>query len=173
MKFRSLFPEKKRFVSSSGSRFFKTYIRSYNEDDRGSLVLSGTEDVFDSIQKASQGNIIEDLIRRASSGDDQAVLDPNNLAFGDFTHTPKDMLEAHSMFLESKKKFEGLPVELRKQFGNSFTDFLKHVGDGSVSEFLNSKLANGQQVQKQPLTTFSSEEVAKLKKLIVGGNNNA
>ena len=76
MKFRCAY-DRERKPCPSGSRLRQTYTRGAD----GSLVESGVEDVFDSIQKAGDGLALADLIRRAERGDQTALPLPVEFAY--------------------------------------------------------------------------------------------
>ena len=169
MKFRTAYSEQVRFSSPSGSRFRKNYIKKGS-----SLIENGVEDVYDSIQKAAPGNVIEDLIRRARAGDSDAIPLPID-SYADLTKMPKDLLEAHSMLEDAHSKFDALPVKLRAEYNNDFNAFIKASADGSLIDKLkvNSKKAAAKAADKPAAApSLSAEEVSKLRSML-GGNNNA
>lgn len=166
MKFRTAYSSSIRFNSPSGSRFRQKYIKQIMPDGTSKLVEDGMEDVYDSIQKAGMGLGIEDLIRRAKSGDTTAIREPID-SYADLTHAPKDLLEAHSMLSDAHNKYNALPAELRSKFGNSFEKFLQASVDGSVIRELAQPAKKADTVS--PLT---AEEITKFRESL-GGNANA
>lgn len=166
MKFASAYNAERPYKPSpSGSRFFKKYIRAYNSDGVGELRENGVEDVYDSIQKAAQGITVDDLIRRAKSGDDSAILEPID-SYVDISGSPTDLLSAHAMLKSAHEKYDSLPAELRSQFGNNFEKFLKASADGSAAALVKK---NSEASSVKPL---SSQEVNEIRSLL-GGNKNA
>lgn len=165
MKFKTAYSISTCKSSPAGSRFSKTYVRASVD---GELVESGTEDVYDSIQKAAQGIRLEDLIRRARNGDPDAIPQPLD-SYGDISHMPKDLLEAHGMLLDYRSKFNSLPVTLKNKYGNDFKKFLEAVGDGSIKDAfkVNQKQADPKQ------TPLSADELTKIRSMIGGTNTNA
>lgn len=165
MKFRSAYSERIVFASPNGCRYRKQYIRGYDKEGNKILVENGVEDLFDTVQKAAPGNCIEDLIRRAESGDSTAIPEVVD-SFVDLSHMPKDLLEAHSMLANAQEKYKLLPKELRSQFGNTFGGMLKAIGDGSFTQVLTQPVKSTEKT-----TGFTPEQIEEIKKLI-GGNSN-
>ena len=167
MKFRSSYSEPILFESPSGSRYRKNYLKAYNDDGTSELIENGIEDVYDSIQKAAPGNVIEDLIRRAQSGDVTAIPAPID-SFVDIADMPTDLLSMHSKLMQCRAQYDSLPADVRSLFNNSYSDFLKSVGDGSLAEKL-SQLSQNSGPQVSPLT---ADEIQKIRSTI-GGSANA
>lgn len=167
MKFRTAYCDKEYFPSPTGTRFRTKYTRSFNNDGVAILEKSGVEDVYDSIQKAANGNTISDLIRRAKAGDPDAIKAPID-SYVNLSGCPRDLLEAHKMLLDARGKFDTLPTDLRNKFGNSFEQFLAASGSGAAVVELG-KLAKAQKSTTQPL---SAAEIEALRKTI-GGTPNA
>ena len=166
MKFSSAYSHSERFFSPSGSRFRQKYVKKILPDGSSKLVEDGVEDVYDSIQKAGIGLGIEDLIRRAKSGDTTAIREPIE-SYADLSKAPKDLLEAHSMLADAQNKYNSLPADLRAKFGNSFEKFLMASADGSA--FRELVQPNKSSISVSPLT---AEEITKFRESL-GGSSNA
>lgn len=143
MKFRGAY-DRERKICSSGSRYRQTYIRGAD----GQLVEAGVEDVFDSIQKAGDGLVLADLIRRAERGDETAIPEPVD-SFVDLTNAPKDLLEAHMMLSDAQSKYDSLPANVKAVFNNDFSTMLTAISDGSIVSKL-SQLAKKDPVVSPP-----------------------
>lgn len=165
MKFKTAYDRSTLRPCGSGSRFSKTFVRSSVDGD---LVESGSEDIYDSIQKAAQGIRLEDLIRRARNGDPDAIPLPLD-SYGDISHMPKDLLEAHGMLIDYRAKFNSLPVNLKNKYGNDFKKFLEAVGDGSIKDAFK---VNAKSIDSK-VTPLSSDELSKIRSMIGGTQNNA
>lgn len=123
--------------------------------------------MHDSIQKAANGNVVEDLIRRAKSGDDSAIGVPVD-SYADLTNMPTDLLSAHAMMLEARDKYYSLPVQLRAKYGNSFDAFISAVGNGTIQHDIESHSS-----PRSDVTPLSKEEIAQIRKSLTGGTPNA
>lgn len=130
MKFRSRSDYSHTNSSPTGSRLRNTYQKVVGSDGTSRLERVGVEDVYDSIQKAANGNTIEDLLRRAKLGDVSAIKPPVD-SFADVSAAPKDLLEAHSQMQTVTSKFNSLPAEVKAKFGNSIDTFISCLNDGS------------------------------------------
>lgn len=162
MKFRTAYCKSEPYYSQSGSRFRPKYCRK-----DGELVQVGVEDVYDSIQKAANGRLVEDLLRRASAGDASAIPPPVD-SFADVSKAPKDLLEAHSMLQGIKSEFSALDPDIRKKFDNNFDTFLKASLDGSAFQLLTAGAVDS---TSAPIP-LSSDELSKIRS-IIGGNSDA
>lgn len=162
MKFKTAYDTSNFEGSPAGSRFRKQYI-----SDGTDIKECGVEDVYDSIQKAANGCLVEDLLRRASVGDPSAIP-PVVDSYTDLSHAPGDILEAHQMLKDSRASFDQLPADVKAKFGNSFDTFLKASLDGTAVSVLTSTPA----AESRP-DTLSSDELSKIRSIINGGNTNA
>lgn len=165
MKFRTSYDSTQHKASPSGSRFRKKYIRSYADDGTPQLISEGIEDVYDSIQKAKPGNVIEDLIRRAQSGDTTAIREPID-SYADISGMPTDILEAHQMLIKAKDNYYKLPSDLRAKYGNNFTGFLNAMSDGSLAKDLVTPNA------KEAVAPLSAAEIKKFRESLTNGGTN-
>lgn len=164
MKFRSAYDTGSgQFASPSGSRYRQLYIKKIY-DGKEILEDAGKEDVFDSIQKAAPGNILEDLLRRARAGDSAAIPEPID-SYADISKAPKDLLEAHQMLLDARSKYDNLPADVKSVFGNDYVSFLEASANGNAVKVIQAKQANP---DAKPL---SSDEISKLRAML-GGNGN-
>lgn len=157
MKFRTCFCIQKRFFSSPGNRFRKNYIRQGSK-----LIENGIEDVYDSIQKAANGNCIEDLIRRARGGDSAAIPAPVD-SYGDVSGMPTDLLGMHDILTRCHDSFNSLSAEVKKSFNNDFDFYLKSLSDGSFTKLLQPLKPSNPDVDM-----LSHEELQKIRSLIGG-----
>lgn len=160
MNFRTSFNRTFKRPSPSGDRYRQKYVKTVNADGTCKLFEDGVEDVYDSIQKASNGRLLEDLIRRTERGDASAIGSPVD-SYVDITNAPKDLLEAHTMLSDARVKYDKLPAELRAKFGNSFESFLKASSDGTALKALTEK-------PKSTTPPLSPEEISKLRASLGG-----
>lgn len=165
MKFRTAYSPCQAMPCPSGSRYRTTYTKSYEKDGMPRLIEVGKEDVYDSIQKAANGILLEDLIRRARSGDDSAIPEPVD-SYADIADMPTDILSAHQMLSGAKDKFLRLPADIRASFGNSFESFLAAASDGSLVTKLT------QPNKTENVNQLTDEELTQVRNMI-GGNANA
>lgn len=165
MKFKTAYDKSDFQGSPVGSRFRKQYV-----SDGTDIKECGVEDVYDSIQKAANGRLVEDLLRRASSGDPSAIP-PVVDSYTDLSKAPSDILEAHQMLKDSRASFDRLPADVKSKFNNSFDTFLKASLDGSAVSILTSTPAV--EAPSNVAASLSSDELSKIRSIINGGNNNA
>ena len=165
MKFRTAYSERVPYFSPSGCRYRTNYVRGYDKEGNKILIENGREDLFDTVQKAAPGNCIEDLIRRAESGDASAIP-PVVESFADLSNMPTDLLSAHTMLQNAREKYRLLPKELRAEFGNSFEGFVKAVGDGTFAKAVTQPVSD-----KSQDSSLTPEQIAQIKSIIGGTIN--
>lgn len=164
MNFRSAYDYREGVQPSPvGSRYRTSYQRKINLDGTSSLEECGREDVYDSIQKASNGRLLEDLIRRSSAGDPTAIK-PMIDSFVDLAGAPTDLLDAHSKLTSARDSFFQLPASIREKFGNSFDAAVNAVADGSFVKAL-----QPDPVKPDPkVQPLSAEEISKIRESLGG-----
>lgn len=178
MKFRSLLNYGKSKPNSSGASFRQMYVREIDPiSHRRSLVESDKVNLVQLVQLSGKGLTVKDLITRFNSGDISAIPDPVE-SYGDFTKSPKSLLEAEKILISAKSKFDALPVDIKSKYNNDSSQWLSAVSDGSFVSYLNDQIKTRKQIQDNAKfvadnsPVLSDAQVAAIKKLI-GGNNDA
>lgn len=129
MDFRTILTEDtKEFISESGKPYINEY--EYTLDKKGikQLVKKDTVDnIYDRIQAERDSCDINKLMERFALGDTEA-LNVNKGFYIDTREMPKSYFEVLQLGLEAERYFEGLPVELKNEFDNSYSVFFTEYG---------------------------------------------
>ena len=178
MKFRSLLNYGKTKPNSSGSVFRQTYVREIDPlSHKRSLVESDKINLVQLVQMSGKGLTVKDLINRFNAGDLSAIPEPVE-SYGDFTKSPKSLLEAEKLLINAKSKFDMLPLDIKSKYNNNSSEWLAAVNDGTFVSYLNEQAkiskqnaANAKFVSDNA-PVLSDAQVAAIKKLI-GGSSDA
>ena len=126
-KFRTTF-DKFDSSSNTGSGFSVEYSASY--DDSGTLVLTavGKIDIYADIQSYKDSVDINNILLRYSRGD-LDVINKVQGFYDDASNMPKTYQDVLNSVIKSQQFFDGLPVEDKSKFNNSFSEFMVALGD--------------------------------------------
>lgn len=104
-------------------------------DGKKRLVVTGKENVKDFIEASKAETLISNIMKRFEQGD-ISVLSRTQGFYGDVTSMPSNLAEAQNTLITLENQFNSLPVEVRKNFDNSFDNYVKTVSSvGSLDEF--------------------------------------
>lgn len=106
------------------------------ETGKKELEESGKTNIYDKIQAAKEGTLIYNILDRYQKGETD-VLKKLNGQYGDFTQMPKTLAEMQQKLIDSEKMFNELPLELRKEFNHSPSEFLVAAQNGNLKKALN------------------------------------
>ena len=135
--FRTAFNRPKTEPASSGSDMLADYQTSI--DANGQTVLVKTEkNLTDELQAMSVQCDIENIIQRASVGDESALNQIKDLQFGDTVGSPKNMIEAHAQIKRARLEFDSLPLEVRKLFNFNVEEYITQYGSADFKNKIDS-----------------------------------
>lgn len=119
--------DSEKFVSNPGNKIHVIY--SAKVSDNGQIVLSpvGKEDTDDIINSYRESTDISYIIAKLNQGD-TSVINVNEAMFGDFTKVPKTFADVLQLRIDSKAKFDSLPVEIKQKFDNDENKFFATAG---------------------------------------------
>ena len=121
--FRTQYDKPRRVFSCVGSPEKVLYQPCFDENGVMDLVEVGKEDLYGYIQSHKDSVDIHVILKRFEQGD-VAALSRVQGTYGDFTEMPKTYAEALNAMIHAENYFNGLPVEVRAEFGHSFQQFL-------------------------------------------------
>lgn len=147
----------------SGRRY--TYKVEYDKQGKRHLVISGTEDVYKSIQSFKDDTDIYKIISRYFNGDISAV-DPNKGFYADLTGIPKNVHDWFNKTEQAKELYSGLPTDFKIKFGNSINEFMTSLYGNDFESKYNDYVAS-----KNP-NNISNNDNSIIKNLNDGGNKN-
>lgn len=88
------------------------------------------------VQSARDESMVQNILHRFVATGDLGYFGggaPAKPFFGDFSETP-DFQTAMTMQAQASEYFDGLPSNMRLQFGNDFRNFIKFIGDANNNE---------------------------------------
>lgn len=106
------------------------YINTYQEeikDGRMTLTKTGQTNVYERIQADLESCKIENILHAVAMGDLNA-LNQREATYCDATTMPKNLMEAQNLVLRMKDEFYKMPMEVRKEFGNSPDTYVEEMG---------------------------------------------
>lgn len=95
----------------------------------------GKTNIYDIIQESLESSKIENIIRRASEGDINALTIMNG-QYIDTTDIPNTLAEAQNFVIQAKNEFDQLPINIRRQFNMSAEQYIAEYGKTSWIEKL-------------------------------------
>lgn len=120
------FPDSKRFVSCSGSKYKTEYSPIVEKDGTITLRPVGKIDFHAYIQSFKEQTDIHYIVKKIANGDTSMLRFDG--VYGDFTKYPKTLAEVLQLQIDSNKLFNSLPVEVKQKFSNDPNKFFAMSG---------------------------------------------
>lgn len=120
--------EQKRFFCNAGSRLAVKHAIRIDDNGHKTLVNTGEKtNIYEKIQSHKDEVNIEKLWERCQV-EGYEILNRREAMSGDVTMVPTSMLEAAQMLQDRENDFNQLPLDIRKQFNFSFTEYIAEAG---------------------------------------------
>lgn len=110
-----------------------TYGEEIDKDGKVHVVETGKTNLYEKIQASKDETLVYNILDRFNAGD-VSVLQKNQGYYGDFTDMPKTLAEAQQLLITAENYFNSLPLEVRKEFNHSFSEFLASASAGKLAE---------------------------------------
>ncbi|UPW41184.1 internal scaffolding protein [Sigmofec virus UA08Rod_5306] len=91
------------------------------------LVETGKTNIYERIQESLEETKIENIIRRALGGDEEALRVMHG-TYTDVTNAPKSLAEMQQLIIKANQDFEKLPIEVREKFNHDPMQFIAEWG---------------------------------------------
>lgn len=114
-------------------KIIPTYGRKVGDDGKVKVVETGKTNIYEKIQVSKDETLVYNILDRFNAGDINA-LNQRKGSYGDFTNAPKTLAEAQQTLINAENYFYSLPLEVRKEFNHSVSEFLHSAGDGKLAE---------------------------------------
>lgn len=121
--FKNQFDSHDRVYAVGGSRTRILYSPKFDEKGVMSLVESGRENLYESIQSHKESCDIHVILERFARGDVSA-LERVQAVYGDFSNVPKSYADMLNLVHSAEDAFARLPVDERAKYGHSFERWL-------------------------------------------------
>lgn len=119
--------------SPAGDGYEPTFEYKVNKQGVKELVQTGKTCLYDKIQASVDQCEVYSILERFDNGD-YSVLEKAKGQFGDFTQFPTTLAERQQQLIDAETMFNQLPMDVRREFGSSFTRFLASFEDGTYKE---------------------------------------
>ena len=117
-----------RFYSNPGSQYADKHAIRIDDNGHKTLAKTGEKtNIYAKICSHEQECDIVELLRRCDAEGYQ-VLNRAAVQEGDVTVVPHSFMEAQILLQEQENKFNQLPLDVRKSFGFSFTQYIAEAG---------------------------------------------
>lgn len=117
---------KNESITPAGMKERNTYAYKIDKQGRRHLEVTGTENVWMTIQAELEDSKIENIVKRVMAGDD-SVLRPMGI-FEDITKIPTNLNDSMRQMQEMKNYWLGIPREIKEQFHNNVEEFIAEAG---------------------------------------------
>lgn len=154
MRFRTAYDhdDGREFVSLSGDGTMAVFKRQFTPDRKHKRAFEVSRtNLYEYIQKASEGVDVKSLVMRYLSGDTGA-LGSSSPNFADLTDAPTDLLDAQLRLVRARELFDGLSLDDKKFFGNNFNTFLEAASSGEIDKFFSGIKESVSTTPSKPLT---------------------
>lgn len=123
IEFGTRYGERVRVPSNPGCDVSPLYSARF--DDHGRLVLEqvGEKNIFEEIQSHRDEVDLQRILQRYNAGETD-ILNQVQGFFGDVSGMPTTYPEFFNLMKRSREFFDGLPAEVRQNFGNNFETFI-------------------------------------------------
>lgn len=148
MNFKTLFT-RVSVKAESGSNLKPVYNLRYDKFGKRYLETTSMKNTDDFIQSHLDGCEVHRIIDRYSMLGDSSLLNKKSGTYGDFTGMPTTLAEVYTRVSEATEFFNSLPVELKREFNHSPSEFFSSIGSpkyNSVIESLNKSESNNEEV---------------------------
>lgn len=120
------YPESKKIKATFSLKIDKT-------TGKKELQKTGATNIYDKIQAAKDETLIYNILEKYNAGDNQALNKVKGV-YGDFTNMPSTLAEAQQRLIDAENTFKSLPLEIRREFNMSTTEFLASIANGEFEK---------------------------------------
>lgn len=132
-----------RIYTESGKQEIEVYQEEIKKG-RKQLTQTGWHNVYEEIQLDLESSKIENILHQVAMGD-LSALKAREATYVDTTNMPKTLMEAQNLVIRLKDEFDKMPIEVKKEFGNSADKYVELMGTDEFNEIMapyNKKIAD-------------------------------
>lgn len=111
------------FVTNPGSEIRILYTSKVCPNGEILLKPCGEENIQEYINSFRESTDMSFILHQLSIGN-TAVLERQQMMYGDFTEVPANLAEAQQVLIDGENAFNQLPLDVRQQFDNNFRNWL-------------------------------------------------
>lgn len=125
-----------RIPTPSGDMEAPIYGIEYDSNGRKKVIIKGMEDRYAAAQVFKDQCDVNNIIKRYTEGDALA-LERVKTFYGDFTNSPKSLLEAMNIVQNGREAFSKLPLEIREAYNHDPDQFIADIGSEKFKKLMN------------------------------------
>ena len=113
----------------------------------------GEVNVYERVQASKDSCSIDLILDKYKNVVDDKTIFNIRKDFADFSDMPDNPIDAHNLLIRAARGFDNAPEELRKEFNNSFGEYLAAAQNGKLASYLSSKQSVSEPVvnEQQPV----------------------
>lgn len=154
-------------------KIIPTYGKKVNDDGSICVVETGKTNLYEKIQASKDETLVYNILDKFNAGD-VSVLQQRRGTYGDFTDMPETLVEAQQTLIDAENYFYSLPLEVRKEFNHSVSEFLSSASKGTLSE--RHKYFRAPEEVENAIKQVSQQQdvqtIVQAPKIITGGDSN-
>ena len=105
------------------------------ETGKKELKKTGETNIYKKIQAAKEDTLIYNIIKRFESGDIE-VLNKTQGTYGNLLNMPRTLAEAQQSLIDAENTFNNLPLDIRRQFNMSSSEFVAGLTNGKFEAIM-------------------------------------
>ena len=105
------------------------------ETGKKELKKTGETNIYKKIQAAKEDTLIYNIIKRFESGDIE-VLNKTQGTYGNLLNMPRTLAEAQQSLIDAENTFNNLPLDIRRQFNMSSSEFVAGLTNGKFETIM-------------------------------------
>lgn len=148
-KFYTAYNRPKTESAPAGTKEEDVYEMQIDISGNKKLVKVGKTNIYDIVQASLEQSKIENIIRRATEGDANA-LNIMNGEYIDVTDLPTTLAEAQNFVIKAKQEFDQLPINIRRKFDMSAEKYIASYGTGDWIDAMELKPKQAEPKQAEP-----------------------
>lgn len=126
--FRTMLDDPIETVTPSGEREEDVWALRINEAGEEEFYISGRTNIWEKIQAFEPECNIDNILTKMAATGDANILMQRKAEYMDITEMPNNIMDAHRMITDAERKFNELPLNIRKEYDFNFSKYLKDVG---------------------------------------------
>lgn len=135
MTFRTQF-QRSQQIANPGSSLKTDYKLRLDKYGKRYLEPVGVSNVHDFIQSHHDSSEVHKLIEKYSMLGDPSILNKKVGRYGDFTGLPSNLAEVYRSVTEANDLFQTLPIEVKREFNHSPSEFFASIGTEKYNKAL-------------------------------------
>lgn len=136
MEFYSLTNKPPRSPYPKSHKIVPTYsLKIDKQTGKKELKETGKTDIYERIQESKESTMIYNILEKFLDGDNE-IINKQVSRYGDFTELPTNLAEAQQLIIDAENTFKSLPLDIRKEFNHSPTEFMAGIENGKLEKVL-------------------------------------